>query len=84
MDVNGLKVTAVDGSYVYLRTGEDDSSYKGIYLVDATGNTFVSTDTTNGIFTVSKQIITDYQEFNGNIRIIPIGTRGIGFIGISN
>lgn len=84
MDVNGLKVTAVDGSYIYLRTGEDDSSYKGIYLVDATGNTFVSTDTTNGMFTVSKQIVTDYQEFNGNIRIIPIGTRGIGFIGISN
>ena len=55
---------------------------KGIYLVDAGGNIFVSTDTANGIFTVEKQIINDYQEFNESIRIISIGGRGIGFIGI--
>jgi hypothetical protein len=82
IDVNGLKITAVDGSYIYLRTGEDNNNYKGIYLVDAGGNTFVSTNTTNGIFTVRKEVIEDYQEFNGNIRIISIDSRGIGFIGI--
>ena len=82
IDVNGLKITAIDGSYIYLRTGEDDNTKKGIYLVDAGGNIFVSTDTANGIFTVEKQIINDYQEFNESIRIISIGGRGIGFIGI--
>lgn len=84
IDVNGLKITAVDGSYIYLRTGIDDNTKKGIYLVDAVGTTFVSTDTTHGIFTTTKQVITDYQQFGNNARIIPLGTRGIGFIGLSS
>ena len=82
VDVNGLKVTAVDGSYVWLRTGEDDPTKKGIYLVDSNGNEFFRTDTSNGIVTVKKQVVEDYQQYFNNVRIISLANGGIGFVGI--
>ena len=86
IDVNGLKVTAVDGSYVWLRTGEDDPTKKGLYLCDAQGNTYFQNDTTNGIVEIEKEKITEYQEYAEKVRIIPISSgstvRGIGFIGV--